>query len=142
MTARPSWHSSTRATQAPCAWCCPTTGGRTACSRSTRPNGASSPTAPRALLQFTDETGGTFSVWLNNDTGYLHGLKDWYAAHLVPAGGIFYIERSPGSHYNFKVRIIEAASRTFDGKQYFCEVDRDTYIEGPPARPGKAARQG
>lgn len=83
----------------------------------------------RALLQFTDETGGTFSVWLNNDTGYLHGLKDWYAAHLVPAGGIFYIERSPGSHYNFKVRIIEAASRTFDGKQYFCEVDRDTYIE-------------
>jgi DNA modification methylase/predicted RNA-binding Zn-ribbon protein involved in translation (DUF1610 family) len=83
----------------------------------------------RVHLLFTDQTGETFPVWLNNDTGYLHGLKEWYASYLVPAGGVFYIERAPGSHYNFKVRVKEAASRTFDGKQYFCEVDSDTYIE-------------
>lgn len=94
----------------------------------------------RVHLQFTDETGETFPVWLNNDTGYLHGLKEWYAAYLVPAGGIFYIERSPGSHYNFKVRIKESASRTFDGKQYFCEVDRDTYIEEDRLRDLEALR--
>ncbi len=94
----------------------------------------------RAHLQFTDQTGETFPVWLNNDTGYLHGLKEWYAAYLVPAGGIFYIERAPGSHYNFKVRIKEAASRTFDGKQYFCEVDPDTYIEEDRLRDLEALR--
>ena len=94
----------------------------------------------RAHLQFADQTGETFPVWLNNDTGYLHGLKDWYASYLVPAGGIFYIERAPGSHYNFKVRVKEAASRTFDSKQYFCEVDPDTYIEEDRLRDLEALR--
>ena len=64
----------------------------------------------RAYLQFHDQNGETFPVWLNNDTGYLHGLKEWYASYLVPAGGIFYLQRSPGSHYNFKLRVKEAAA--------------------------------
>jgi len=83
----------------------------------------------RAYLEFTDQTGEMVPVWLNNDTGYLYGLEKWYAAYLVPAGGIFYIERAAGSHYNFKVRVKAAAAHTFDGREYRCEVDTDTYIE-------------
>ena len=94
----------------------------------------------RAHLQFTDQTAETFPVWLNNDTGYLHGLKEWYAAYLVPAGGVFYIQRTAGSHYKFKIWMVESASRTFDGKQYFCEVDPDTYIEEDRLRDLEALR--
>ena len=55
----------------------------------------------RVYLEFTDQTGQVFPVWLNNDTGYLQGLREWFAAYLVPTGGVFYLQRSSGSHYKF-----------------------------------------
>jgi DNA modification methylase len=94
----------------------------------------------RVRLQFTDQFGQSFPVWLNNDTGYLYGLQDWYASYLVPAGGVFYIQRAPGSHYNFKIWIKEAQAHTFEGKQFLCEVDSDTYIEEDRLRDLEALR--
>lgn len=95
----------------------------------------------RVYLQFRDRTENKpFPAWLNNDTGYLYGLKDWYTANLVPAGGIFYVERSRGSKYEYTVWVKEAQAHTFDDRQYFCEVDADTYIEEDRLRDLEALR--
>jgi len=95
----------------------------------------------RVRLEFEDRlTRQTFPVWLNNDTRYLYGLEDWYAANLVPAGGVFYIQRSSGSKYDFTIWINEAQAHTFDEKQFFCEVDEDTYIEEDRLRDLEALR--
>jgi len=95
----------------------------------------------RVHLQFRDRTENKpFPAWLNNDTGYLYGLKGWYAGNLVPAGGVFYIQRSPGSKYEFSIWVNEAQAHTFDGRQYFCEVDADTYIEEDRLRDLEALR--
>ena len=95
----------------------------------------------RVRLEFEDRlTRQTFPVWLNNDTRYLYGLENWYAANLVPAGGVFYVQRAAGSKYSFKIWINEAQAHTFDGRQFFCEVDEDTYIEEDRLRDLEALR--
>jgi DNA modification methylase/DNA-directed RNA polymerase subunit RPC12/RpoP len=97
-------------------------------------------TPARVHLTFMDQWGKPFPVWLNNVIGYLYGLQDWYAENLVPAGGVFYLERSGGSKYKFTIRIKESQAHTFDGKQFFCEVDQDTYIEEDRLRDLEALR--
>jgi len=95
----------------------------------------------RVRLQFKDRnTNQTFPVWLNNDNGYLYDLKDWYAANLVPAGGIFYLQRSSGSKYEFLIWTNQAQAHTFDGKEFYCEVDPETYIEEDRLRDLEALR--
>lgn len=94
----------------------------------------------RVRLTFEDNLGQSFPVWLNNDTGYLYGLKDWFAENLVPAGGVFYLQRATGSLYDFKIWTKNADPHTFDGKQYACEIEPDTYIEESRLRDLEALR--
>jgi len=38
-------------------------------------------------------SGDSFELWLNNTTGLLCGLDEWYKGRLQPAGHVFYLER-------------------------------------------------
>ncbi|MGA9348917.1 MAG: N-6 DNA methylase [Anaerolineae bacterium] len=92
------------------------------------------PTVPTKVeLTFEDQYGGHFKAWLNNATNYLYGhdgsLAQWFAQNLVPAGGVFYIERAAGSEYYFKIYIKTSDAHSFEGKTFYCEIDPETYIE-------------
>ncbi|MCC7494759.1 MAG: hypothetical protein IT204_20550 [Fimbriimonadaceae bacterium] len=52
------------------------------------------PTEPpiRPITMRDRRTGEAFELWLNNQTGLLCGLDEWYKGRLSPAGHVFHIE--------------------------------------------------
>lgn len=53
------------------------------------------PTEPeiRPIRLIDRASGEAFELWLNNTTGLLCGLDEWYKGRLQPAGHVFFIER-------------------------------------------------
>ncbi|MBI2302943.1 MAG: hypothetical protein HYU66_28895 [Armatimonadetes bacterium] len=49
------------------------------------------PIAPVKLIDRA--TGDEFTLWINNQTGLLCGLDEWYRGRLQPAGHVFHLER-------------------------------------------------
>ncbi|MBI5834464.1 MAG: hypothetical protein HZB16_19370 [Armatimonadetes bacterium] len=47
----------------------------------------------RPIKMVDDNTGEVFELWLNNETGLLCGLDEWYKGRLQPTGHVFHIER-------------------------------------------------
>ncbi|NUP98664.1 MAG: hypothetical protein HUU35_02290 [Armatimonadetes bacterium] len=54
------------------------------------------PTEPeiRPIKLVDEASGNEFVLWLNNRTGLLCGLDEWYKGRLQPAGHVFHIERA------------------------------------------------
>lgn len=52
------------------------------------------PTTPpiRPLTLIDKPSGERFELWLNNETGLLCGLDEWFKGRLQPTGQVFYIE--------------------------------------------------
>lgn len=50
----------------------------------------------RPIKMIDKASGESFELWLNNTTGLLCGLDEWYKGRLQPAGHVFYIECVPG----------------------------------------------
>lgn len=48
--------------------------------------------ALRPIPLIDNATGEQFELWLNNQTGLLCGLDEWYKGRLQPAGHVFHIE--------------------------------------------------
>ena len=48
----------------------------------------------RPIKMVDKASGETFELWLNNTTGLLCGLDEWYKGRLQPAGHVFYIEKA------------------------------------------------
>lgn len=61
----------------------------------------------RPIRMLDKASGEAFELWLNNATGLLCGLDEWYKGRLQPAGHVFYLERQA------------------DGERWVAEIDAE-----------------